>query len=89
MTTARTVLLTGATGFLGVYLLHALLARSTAQIYCHVRAADGAAGVERIRKALRARDLWRADVETRVIPEIAQPLVNARPRGLTRSMGSW
>ena len=62
------VLLTGATGFLGVYLLHALLARSTAQIYCHVRAADGAAGVERIRKALRARDLWRADVETRVIP---------------------
>lgn len=62
------VLLTGATGFLGVYLLHALLAKTTAQIFCHVRAADAATGLDRIRKALCSRDLWRPDVDTRVIP---------------------
>src|SRR5205807_2396071 len=36
----HTILLTGATGFLGAHLLHELCNRTTAAIYCLVRARD-------------------------------------------------
>ncbi|WP_167472727.1 non-ribosomal peptide synthetase [Nocardia arthritidis] len=49
----REVLLTGATGFLGVHLLHELLTRTDARVWCLVRAADPAAGLARIRLAQR------------------------------------
>ena len=55
--TPEQVLLTGATGYLGVYLLTELLARSTARVVCLVRAADAAAGLERIRKGLEQFEL--------------------------------
>lgn len=47
----RDILLTGATGFLGAFLLHELLAATTARIYCLVRAGDEAAGMARLRAA--------------------------------------
>jgi thioester reductase-like protein len=46
------VLVTGATGFLGAHVLDELLRTSTAQLYCLVRAAGPAAGVERLRAQL-------------------------------------
>src|SRR5690349_1066935 len=42
------VLLTGATGYLGAYLLTALLERSEAAVVCLVRADDAEAGLARI-----------------------------------------
>ncbi|WP_306796413.1 amino acid adenylation domain-containing protein [Nocardia sp. XZ_19_369] len=47
-TQPHTVLLTGATGFLGAFLLAALLERTDFQIYCLVRADDDAAALRRI-----------------------------------------
>jgi thioester reductase-like protein len=44
----RTVLLTGATGFLGAHLLHELCDRTDATIYCLVRAQNGQEAQERL-----------------------------------------
>ncbi|WFQ81261.1 amino acid adenylation domain-containing protein [Xenorhabdus sp. SF857] len=44
------VLLTGATGFLGIYLLRTLLQQLTGKIICLVRATDNRAGLSRIIK---------------------------------------
>ncbi|MEW5929754.1 MAG: thioester reductase domain-containing protein [Gemmatimonadota bacterium] len=72
----RAVLLTGATGFLGAYLLHELLERTAARVYCLVRADDPAAGLERVRRKMDSYGLWsdacRARVEA-VPGDLAQP----------------
>jgi amino acid adenylation domain-containing protein/thioester reductase-like protein len=47
----RKILLTGATGFLGVHLLHALLRDTEAVVHCLVRADSTAAPHERLRRA--------------------------------------
>lgn len=44
----RDVLLTGATGYVGVHVLHELLEQTDARIHCLVRAADPAAGRARL-----------------------------------------
>ncbi|OKP02968.1 non-ribosomal peptide synthetase [Xenorhabdus eapokensis] len=44
------ILLTGATGFLGIYLLRALLQQPTGKVICLVRATDNSAGLNRIIK---------------------------------------
>lgn len=46
------ILLTGATGFLGAYLLHALLQRTEAHITCLVRCDDAAQGLQRLAENL-------------------------------------
>jgi amino acid adenylation domain-containing protein/thioester reductase-like protein len=46
------VLLTGATGFVGVYLLRDLLHRTGARVVCLVRARDVSSGMERLRAAV-------------------------------------
>lgn len=50
----RGVFLTGGTGFLGSWLLAALLRRTNARIWCLVRAPDGAAADLRLRRALES-----------------------------------
>lgn len=52
---ARNVLLTGATGFLGVYLLRELLRDEDRQVWCLVR---GENGLDRLRNALGRYGLW-------------------------------
>ncbi|WP_244951811.1 thioester reductase domain-containing protein [Streptomyces spinoverrucosus] len=47
------VLLTGATGFLGAFLLRDLVRRTRARVYCLVRAEDEAGAWERLRANLR------------------------------------
>jgi len=47
----QSVLLTGATGFLGARLLAELLDRTSARIYCLVRTEDSSSGMERISAA--------------------------------------
>ncbi|CAG2380372.1 MULTISPECIES: thioester reductase domain-containing protein [Burkholderia] len=63
----RTVLLTGATGFLGVHLLHTLLATTDARVMCVVRADDPAAGVRRIEAAMQSHGLWDAQHRDRIV----------------------
>ncbi|MDJ0601992.1 MAG: SDR family oxidoreductase [Crocosphaera sp.] len=49
----NTTLLTGASGFVGTFFLKELLEHTDLKIFCLVRAADEAAGLERIRKTER------------------------------------
>ncbi|MFI1917613.1 amino acid adenylation domain-containing protein [Nocardia sp. NPDC020380] len=64
----RDVLLTGATGFVGAYLLRELLDRTDAQVWCLVRADSAGHGRDRIRAALRSYELWDESFEARIVP---------------------
>ncbi|HTX96655.1 MAG TPA: thioester reductase domain-containing protein, partial [Mycobacterium sp.] len=74
------ILLTGATGFLGPFLLSSLLERTSYTIHALVRATDAAHGLDRIIASLRQAKLWspalEAEVRTRVQPvggNLAEP----------------
>jgi len=62
------VLLTGATGFLGAFLLDDLLRHTDATVFCLVRADSESAGVTRIAENLRRYELWRPEYEARIVP---------------------
>lgn len=68
---AKTVLLTGATGFLGAFLLNELLEGTSAQIICLVRTPDSSeedkpSATARLRKNLIDLGLWRDSIMERV-----------------------
>lgn len=68
---AKTVLLTGVTGFLGAFLLRDLLESTSAQIICLVRFADSSqddipAGIARIRRNMLDFGLWSDNIMERV-----------------------
>lgn len=72
------ILLTGATGFLGAFLLRELLEQTSADIYCLVRAADLESARMKIQKGLQTYALWQDSFGDRIIPvlgELAQPLL--------------
>ncbi|MCP3800879.1 amino acid adenylation domain-containing protein [Allokutzneria sp. A3M-2-11 16] len=52
------VLLTGATGFVGAYLVRELLTRTSGRVHCLVRAADEQAAWQRLRDNLDRYGLW-------------------------------
>lgn len=63
----RTVLLTGATGFLGGHMLLDLLRHSDAHVYCLVRATDEEEGQRRLGAALRSFALpWSGEIRRRL-----------------------
>ncbi|WP_018255091.1 non-ribosomal peptide synthetase [Salinispora mooreana] len=64
---ARAVLCTGATGFLGAYLLADWLAHSSATVHCLVRADTPTAALDRVRGNLRRYGLWRPEYAARLI----------------------
>ncbi|MFD6161231.1 amino acid adenylation domain-containing protein [Nocardia sp. NPDC060256] len=76
----QTVLLTGATGFLGAFLLAALLERTELHVYCLVRADDDPAALRRIQSAFARYGLGSTptDGRTRRVTAIAGDL--ALPR---------
>jgi thioester reductase-like protein len=51
-------LLTGATGFLGAFLLEELLRAAAQPVYCLVRCRDSADGLRRLREVLESYRLW-------------------------------
>jgi len=55
----RTVLVTGATGFVGSRLVHELLTRTDLRVLCLVRAGDDARATARVIAALAGRRLWK------------------------------
>ncbi len=70
------VLLTGATGFLGAFLLDQLLQQTQASVYCLVRAQNGAIAQDRILQNLQKYKLWQPSYGSRIIPlvgDLAQP----------------
>ncbi|MDF1882138.1 amino acid adenylation domain-containing protein [Sulfurimonas sp. MAG313] len=60
------ILLTGATGFVGRYLLHEILNRTEAKIYCLVRASNEESGFERIKRSLCDYNLWEESFKERI-----------------------
>jgi thioester reductase-like protein len=62
--------LTGATGFVGAFLLHDLLLASTANIQCLVRCSSAVGGENRIRKNLEHYGLWHGEFQGRIIPVV-------------------
>ncbi|MDA8137447.1 MAG: thioester reductase domain-containing protein [Desulfobacteraceae bacterium] len=70
------IFLTGATGFLGAYILARLLEKSSAAIYCLVRAQSAFMGAQRIQANLKQLALWREDFVHRITPvlgDLSQP----------------
>lgn len=57
----RCALLTGATGFLGAYIVSEILGTTNAHLHCLVRPRSGADGKERIQEQLRSYELWKSD----------------------------
>lgn len=60
------ILLTGATGFFGAFLLHELITTTTYHIDCLVRARDAVTARQRIAQNLRHYSLWDESAESRI-----------------------
>ncbi|MEH2027051.1 non-ribosomal peptide synthase/polyketide synthase [Nostoc sp.] len=74
----RAIFLTGATGFVGAFLLAELLQQTQADIYCLVRATDFTVGKQRLQETLKSYLLWEASFDSRIIPvlgDLSQPLL--------------
>ncbi|MEG5016677.1 MULTISPECIES: amino acid adenylation domain-containing protein [unclassified Microcoleus] len=72
------ILLTGATGFLGAFLLRDLLQQTQAEIYCLVRSADAESAKKRIQSSLESYLIWDESSSDRIIPiagDLSQPLL--------------
>jgi myxalamid-type nonribosomal peptide synthetase MxaA len=61
------IFLTGATGFVGAFLLYELLQQTHADIYCLVRAANPEDGKKRIQSSLESYLLWDNSFSSRII----------------------
>ncbi|MFD4639030.1 amino acid adenylation domain-containing protein [Lentzea sp. NPDC058436] len=76
----RTVLLTGATGFVGARLLHELLERTDLAVVCLVRGDDDAHAERRVLAALAAQGLGLPDSRmTAVAGDLAKPGLGLTP----------
>jgi amino acid adenylation domain-containing protein/thioester reductase-like protein len=64
---AQHILLTGATGFLGSFLLHELLQQTQSTIHCLVRSTNATEGKQKIRQVLEQYNLWQDSVSDRII----------------------
>jgi thioester reductase-like protein len=65
------ILLTGATGFIGAFLLHELLQQTQASIYCLVRASSPESGKQKICRNLEHYlGFWNWELSSRIVPVI-------------------
>ncbi|MEP0752181.1 amino acid adenylation domain-containing protein [Trichocoleus sp. Lan] len=78
MAEPSSIFLTGATGFLGTFLLYELLQQTQADIYCLVRSANAENGKKRLQNSLESYSLWEENLSSRIIPvmgELSKPLL--------------
>ncbi len=78
ITDPAVVFLTGATGFLGAFLLAELLRQTRAQVYCLVRATTAEEGWQRLQQTLKKYELWHEKIASERITPILGDL--ALPR---------
>ena len=74
---ADDIFLTGATGFLGAFLLDGLLSLTDARVHCLVRQREDSGGMESIEANLQRYSLWRPEREERIVPvpgDLEEPL---------------
>ncbi|GAA0388975.1 thioester reductase domain-containing protein [Paenibacillus motobuensis] len=79
----RTVLLTGATGFLGAFLLEELMAMTDYRVVLLVRAENPQSGYERVVDNMKRYCLWKAEYGGRIVVrvgDLAKPLLGLGPR---------
>ncbi|MFQ6029233.1 MAG: thioester reductase domain-containing protein [Dehalococcoidia bacterium] len=62
------IFLTGATGYLGAFLLYELLQQTKADIYCLVRSPNAEEGKQRLQGNLESYSLWNEGLGSRIIP---------------------
>ena len=70
------IFLTGATGFLGAFLLYELLQNKQANVYCLVRAANQESAKNKLQNNLKKYLLWQESFKDRIIPivgDLSQP----------------
>src|SRR2546430_955143 len=64
---AKVILLTGATGFVGRFLLAEIMRATDATVYCMVREPSIREAEVRLQETMLAADLWRAPFEERTV----------------------
>lgn len=72
------ILLTGATGFMGAFLLYELLHATQAKIYCLVRASNTEEALQKLQRQLESCLLWKRELAHRILPipgDLSQPLL--------------
>ncbi|AFY35840.1 amino acid adenylation domain-containing protein [Calothrix sp. PCC 7507] len=78
-TEPQRIFLTGATGFIGAFLLQELLhLNPQVTVYCLVRANSLEAASERLRKSLESYEIWQDSFGSRIVPvlgDLSQPLL--------------
>lgn len=82
----KAIFLTGATGFLGSFLLAELLQQTQADIYCLVRAANPETAKQKIHSCLKTYSLWQESFDSRIVPvmgELSQPLLGLTKKEFT------
>ncbi|PSB05661.1 non-ribosomal peptide synthetase, partial [filamentous cyanobacterium CCP2] len=62
----RSILLTGATGFLGAFLLHELR-QTQAKLYCLVRCANPQEGLAKLQHTLEKYQIWHEDLRSQIV----------------------
>ncbi|MEH2290126.1 thioester reductase domain-containing protein [Nostoc sp.] len=72
------IFLTGATGFVGAFLLYELLQQTSSDIYCLIRDKSTELAQDKLRNCLKSYLLWDEDFSSRIIPvigDLSQPLL--------------
>ncbi|MEU9464322.1 amino acid adenylation domain-containing protein [Streptomyces sp. NPDC048312] len=75
----RHILVTGATGYLGAFLVVELMKRTDAVVHCLVRADDSEAAIERLEQVLRNYRAWDESYRPRLRPvvgDLAKPFLD-------------
>ncbi|MEH2037882.1 non-ribosomal peptide synthetase family protein [Nostoc sp.] len=75
---ANAILLTGATGFLGAFLLAELLQQTKADIYCLVRNSNFEYSNKKLQNILESYGIWNESWNSRIIPivgDLSKPLL--------------
>ncbi|MFJ4651275.1 amino acid adenylation domain-containing protein [Nocardia sp. NPDC088792] len=86
----ETILLTGATGFLGVFLLRELLEQTRATVHCLVRAADEDAALRRVRAVADQYGIDLSEHASRIVAvtgDLARPRLGLTPERFTELAG--
>ncbi|MBE9170808.1 thioester reductase domain-containing protein [Pleurocapsales cyanobacterium LEGE 06147] len=72
------IFLTGATGFVGAFLLYELLQQTNADIYCLIRSPNIELGKKRLKEHLQSYLIWQEPPSNRIIPvvgDLSQPFL--------------